>query len=80
MRDMAELVEKCKQEMDRQLAELLRAHGIDPDDRSEGWEERAREVFRGYDIGHVEEVNCGGPDGQMLTASVTIQLRPKTGR
>lgn len=79
MQGMAELVEECKREADRQLAELLRAHGVDPDDRSEGWEDRAREVFRNFEWEQTVEADLASPGGQRFAASVTMRLRPKRG-
>ena len=53
------------------LRDLLRARGIDPDDRSDGWEARAREA-----LGDVELVDSYDMDDRYrMTARTTIRPR-----
>lgn len=79
MDGMQDLLDQVKREMDRQLAEVLRAHGVDPDDRSEGWEARACEVFRGFEFEWCTEGELSGPGRPAFAAMITLRLRPAAG-
>lgn len=55
------------------LARYLAAHGVDPDDRSLGWEERARAVLR--DVEAVEELELTDGDPYRIVLTTTLRRR-----
>ena len=57
--------------VDDYLRDLLRARGVDPDDRSDGWEDRARDTLADLEIEDTYDMD----DRYQMTATTTIRPR-----
>lgn len=68
---IVDLLRRQTEAVEQRLRALLTARGIDPDDRTDGWEDRAREALADLEI--VESVDMSDP--YRMTA--TTEIRPR---
>jgi hypothetical protein len=69
--EFRQLADRAAEAVEQNLRQLLAAAGFDPDDRSDGWEDRARVAFAGTEVDTTFDSTVAG----QLTVVTTVRHR-----
>lgn len=75
---IAEYNRQMSHAIEMRLARILCAHGVDPDDRSEGWEARAREILKDFEIIQIsDDIQNTFRDTYSLSVEIVIRKKER---